>query len=99
MDITPIAASARNYPGSGSKSHMPEPALRGGMPTGEQAGPEGTPPKALNFSTASWHRAGGGFNEGPGMLAFEQAPPAPPLLSFLTPHLKVFEYCCGRYPP
>ena len=53
MDIiTPIAASARNYPGSGSTSHTPEPALSGRMATGEQAGPDGTPPKALNSEQA-----------------------------------------------
>ena len=49
MDITPITASAWNYPGSGFTSHIPEPAISGRMPTGEQAGPGGTPPKALNL--------------------------------------------------
>ena len=52
MDITPITASACNYPGSGSTSHTLEQALSGRlrMPTGEQAGlgPDGTAPKALN---------------------------------------------------
>ena len=51
IDTTPIAASAWNYPGSRSTSHIPEPALSGRIPTGEQAGPDayGTPPKALNL--------------------------------------------------